>query len=474
MLPDVALLGIFDFYMDALHEDHIEGWHTLVHVCRKWRIVVFWSPRRLNLRLLCTASTPVRKMLDVWPLLPIVIQQYDDDYYNWGVDNICAALEHKDRICDLWLVDFPSSRSQMEEVLAEMQRPFPALTCLHLLTDENWLVIPVSFLGGSAPRLQILHLCGILFPGLSNLLLSATQLVDLDLCIIPLSEYISPETMLSYFSELTRLERLKIDFESPQSLPDHQRSRDPLLLTRTLFPVLKKLCLEGVSEYLDGLVACIDTPLLNTLVVTVADEPIFNTPQLVHFINRTPTLKAQDEARLVFEPDVDAWITFPQAFGGKIRVEIASSPSNQLLSLAQLCSSSIPQPFISAVEHLYVVEGAPHDERLRGDIEKSPAQWLELLRPYTAVKNLYISWQFAPHIALTLQELVGERVTEVLPALQTLFLEKIPPVESIQEPVEQFVAARQLAGHPIAISPWKCTKDVCEETDDGYGCIVED
>jgi hypothetical protein len=219
MLPDVALLGIFDFYMDALHEDHIEGWHTLVHVCRKWRIVVFWSPRRLNLRLLCTASTPVRKMLDVWPLLPIVIQQYG--YDDWGVGNICAALEHKDRICQLQLYDFSSSRSQTEKVLAETQQLFPALTCLHLLIDKIWLVIPASFLGGSAPRLQILNPHGILFPGLSKLLLSATQLVNLDLIIIPRSEYISPETMLSYFSVLTRLERLKIEFEPPQSLPDH-------------------------------------------------------------------------------------------------------------------------------------------------------------------------------------------------------------------------------------------------------------
>ncbi len=33
------------------------------HVCQKWRSVVFGSPRRLNLRLLCTKRTPVREML---------------------------------------------------------------------------------------------------------------------------------------------------------------------------------------------------------------------------------------------------------------------------------------------------------------------------------------------------------------------------------------------------------------------------
>ena len=118
------------------------------------------------------------------------------------------------------------------------------------------------------------------------------------------------------------------------------------------------------------------------------------------------------------------------------------------------------------MEHLYIIEGAPWAERLEGEIEKSPVQWLELLRPYTAVKSLYTSRQFKSHIALALQELVGERVTEVLPVLQTLFLEKGLPLETIQEAIGQFVAARQLAGHPIAVSHWTCTKDVYDETDD--------
>ena len=44
MLPDIALLETFDFYVhDA------QKWYTLVHVCRKWRSVVFGSPRRLGL-----------------------------------------------------------------------------------------------------------------------------------------------------------------------------------------------------------------------------------------------------------------------------------------------------------------------------------------------------------------------------------------------------------------------------------------
>jgi hypothetical protein len=91
MLPDDVLLGLFDFYADEdVDEDfepslrvkakqkqkqRIEAWITLAHVCRRWRSVVFQSPRRLNLRLLCTTKTPARDTLDVWPPLPLIIQE---------------------------------------------------------------------------------------------------------------------------------------------------------------------------------------------------------------------------------------------------------------------------------------------------------------------------------------------------------------------------------------------------------------
>src|SRR6266849_1688691 len=114
MLPDNALLEIFDFYLDGAR---IEALITLVHVSRKWRIVVFGSPRRLNLRLDCRARTPVRETVHVWPLLPIVIS--GNDSQEWDVDNIIAALEHNDRVCGVELWNVPSC--QMEKVLAAMQ-----------------------------------------------------------------------------------------------------------------------------------------------------------------------------------------------------------------------------------------------------------------------------------------------------------------------------------------------------------------
>jgi hypothetical protein len=185
-LPDDVLLEIFAFHVGA---GEIDTWLALVHVCRKWRIVVFGSPRRLNLRLRWgTDSRPIRarKTLDIWPPLPIVLSQS----CRWGIGNVMAALGHNDRVCDINLWG-PLSSSELEDVLAAMQQPFPGLTSLVLMPyNGRAQVIPNSFLGGSAPHLRILTLHDIGFPGLRKILSSATHLVELDLSGIPHSGYI--------------------------------------------------------------------------------------------------------------------------------------------------------------------------------------------------------------------------------------------------------------------------------------------
>jgi hypothetical protein len=452
MLPDVALLEVFDFYINE-EQERIEAWHTLVHVCRNWRIVAFGSPRRLDLRLHCNVRTPVRETLDVWPHLPIVIKGNGDE--KRGVDNIIAALERNDRICtiDLWRV----SNLQLKEVLAAMQQPFPALTRLEILPEHGMTPVePGSFLGGSAPCLRTLWLDRIPFPGLPKLLLSATHLVDLDLWRIPHSGYIPPEAIVTSLSVLTRLEKLVIEFESPRSRPEWKTRRLPPP-TRTLLPRLIKLRFKGVSEYLEDIVAHIDAPLLDNLVTTFFHQLIFDTPQLAQFIDRTPKFKAYDEARVV----LSYWhvsIIFPQTFDGTLELAISCrQPDWQLSSLAQVCSLSFSQALIPTVEHLYIQIGSPQ-VHWQDDIESS--QWLEFFHPFTAMKHLYLSQELAPRIAPVLQDVVGESVTEVLPALQALFLEEPLPSGSAQEGIGQFVAARQLAGYPIAVSCWKGVENV--------------
>jgi hypothetical protein len=230
-------------------------------------------------------------------------------------------------------------------------------------------------------------------------------------------------------------------------------------MTRTLLPVLTTLQFQGVSEYLEDLVTQIDAPLLNTLHITFSHQLIFDTPQATQFIGRTPKFKAHAgaEAHMVFS-DRQVRVELPcRSLNRTLELAISCKQSDwQLSSLAQVCSSSFPQAIIPAVEYLYLTKRPLRRLHWQDDIENS--QWLEVLQPFTGVKELYLSREFGPHIAPVLKELVEEGSTEVLlPALQILFLDEPLPSGPVQETIEQFVAARQLASHPIVLSIWRST-----------------
>jgi hypothetical protein len=223
-LPDDDLLAIFDFcvfrsrYPGFLRsDDHfdikrkIEWWQSLVHVSRRWRCLVFGSARRLNLRLVCVARMTARKSLDVWPALPLIVLGR-----SLHVDDVIPELEHSDRISQIELSCMATSApGEANKLWTAMRMPFPELVTLgmSLLGAPNVPALPDSFLGGSAPRfLRHLTLFAIPFPGLPNLLLSATRLVHLHLYSIPPSGCISPEAMANCLSVLASLEDLHFHF----------------------------------------------------------------------------------------------------------------------------------------------------------------------------------------------------------------------------------------------------------------------
>jgi hypothetical protein len=443
MLPDDALLEVFDVFRNEA--EWIKEWHTLVHVCQRWRNVVFGSPRRLGLRLVCTNRTPVKEMMGVWPPLPIVI--WHDDYPTSSGDNIIAALKHYDRVCEIRLGPLPNS--QWDKVLAEMQVPFWALTDLKLQSNnETAPVIPDSFLDGSAPRLRNLSLDRIPFPRLPKLLLSSSDLVKISLLNIPHSGYISPEAMATCLS-LTRLAELDLAFLSPRSRP-HRENRHPRPATHYLLPTLRHFIFVGVSEYLEDLVARIGAPHLDTLQIKFFHQLIFNTPELAHFIIRTPEFKAHKDAHVVFSHS-GVSILVPGSVDRGLKLKISCRESDwQLGSLAQIFSSSFPHSLITSLERLAIYDDKRSPPHWKEEVENG--QWLELLHPFTAVKDLYLFRGLPLRIAPALQELVGERATEVLPALQCLNLEGINPSVSLQKAINQFIVARQLSNFHLSLT----------------------
>jgi len=285
---------------------------------------------------------------------------------------------------------------------------------------------------------------------LPKLLLSTNHLVDLKLPDIPHSGYISPEAMVAPFSVLTSLESLELGFRSPQSRPDWEsRSLPPA--KRSILPALHEFRFKGVTEYLEDLVSRIDTPQLDHMRITFSNSIDFDCPRLAQLINRTPTLRAHDKAHVKFDDCSTNVVLLGRSCTPEIKISCVSwrefEPDWQLSSVAQVCNSSLPPP--SPVEDLYIEHEYSQLVWNNGAIENT--QWLQLLPPFTAVKNLYLPEEFAPGIAAALQELVGARITEVLPSLQNIFVEGLEPLGPFQENIGQFVTARRLSGHPVAI-----------------------
>jgi hypothetical protein len=236
-------------------------------------------------------------LLDVWPSLPLVVEGFvgsvKSSRHDDIIANMIAVVERSDRVRSIDL-DFLSRSSKVEKVWAAMQEPFPELVHMKMCCYKTKKVVPDSFLGGSAPRLRFLELFGIPFPEIPKLLLSTTHLDTLDLYDIPHSGYFSPEAIVTGLSRTTSLNKLSIVFRSPQSRPDPESQR-PLPPTRTDLPALTYIKFKGTCEYLDDLVARIDTPRLKDFLLNIFNPFDCDTHQLHQFVSRTPTLKAHNE-----------------------------------------------------------------------------------------------------------------------------------------------------------------------------------
>ena len=452
MLPDDVLLSIFEFCAneEGKKKELQQVWQTLVHMCRRWRSLVFGSPRSLNLQLICTPSTPARvsDIPVVWPPLPLV---FESSYHHPYMVNVVAVLEHRNRLSRIYITNISSS--SLNKVLAAMQQPFPELTHLQLERcsyGESMGVFPDSLLGGSAPHLREIRFRDIPFPGLPKLLLSATHLTDLLLYDLPRSGfgYISSEAIATALSTLTSLRELYLGFRY-LSLPV-RTSRRPPPPKPFVLPVLSGFEFKGAGKYLEDLVVRIDAPLLKKLVITFFDQIVFNVPQLLQFISRTSVLKAPEKAHVFVRFD-SATIKLSSRLGApNYSVRILCENSYRLVSsLERVCTSCSPP--LSTLEDLYIYE-CPYRLSIWPDnIEDS--LWPELLRPFAAVKNLYLSKKVQPLIMPSLQTLGGERSAEVLPTLQNIFLERLKRSGPVRKAVRQFVSTRQ-ASRPIAVSRW--------------------
>ena len=363
----------------------------------------------------------MRDSLDIWPPLPIVIFSDERHFVNNGEQwqNLIAALEHQDRIIKIL---FPEkSGTLLHDLSAFMQEPLPALTELEL-RGEFEPVLPEAFLGGSAPCLRSCSLCDIGFPGLPKLLASTSQLARLSLYKIPDSGYIPPDAMGSCLATLPNLDRLIIRFRLSMfrprfTSPPHPPARDVL-------PSLTHFDFTGSAEYLEHLVARFDAPCLHHFVVIFSGDLKFIPSQLVRFSSLSERIK--DLHRNDRAVELDPWsVTMTDELGGHLKFQISFSLfAFRLEALERLCDNL--SPFLSQVERLRI-HGHPSRHSYESPADMDPREWLNVLRPFSAVHYLSISAGMASFVVSALGGLGRDEHEEVLPELDRMDFDALYP-----------------------------------------------
>lgn len=459
VLADNVLLEIFYFYQEfyRINPDIINPryrgpvmplteWRRLMHVCRRWRQIIFESSHRLNLQILCTHGNRFKKSLDIWPDFPIAIDdrsRFDSTGRTGPIeeDDVIAALEHPDRVCH---IELEVANSIVEKMTTMLHKPFPVLKCLDICPWDD-IDFPSGFLGGSAPCLEELSLSHISFPALPTLLSSAKNLVNLTLWGVPPSGYISPDTMVACLAELPRLNALCLLFKSATV---RLGQKHPPPLTRTVLPALTHFRCPNTNEYLEDLVALIDCPELEDITVSYSD-PVhaIQVAQLAKFINRTvgPEISPFTTPTKVCLHSGDTVIinTYrrPNHLKGEdwdpAKITIFYSGTYQQVShVAQVLNRF--SAILSTVTYLLLVS---EDCRLMGTDN------VEWLHSFSAVQTLHVSRELAGRFARALEDIPAESVNEVLPSLRLIFLEPHWPASSL----EKFVAARGLSDRPVTV-----------------------
>lgn len=139
ILPDNIFLEIFDFCLYQPTRDPIQrtkSWQILVHVCQRWRTIIFLSARHLDLYLSCSYGIRLGKNLTHWPAtLPLAV-----DYTRYSSHTpkddvvVLAALRHSGRVHH---INIRGTDALLKKVVKVMRKPFPALLHLNIACNCN-------------------------------------------------------------------------------------------------------------------------------------------------------------------------------------------------------------------------------------------------------------------------------------------------------------------------------------------------
>ncbi|KAH9062289.1 hypothetical protein EDB87DRAFT_1830497 [Lactarius vividus] len=300
--PEDVLLEIFDAYRQ-LHEhqpdyekvwNSRDGWFKLAHVCLHWRRVVLLSPSRLHVHLLFTPRrSPTEPMLKCLPLLPILVDFRHGPWTKEEEDLALAAIKHRSRVRKV-VLRRPYTKQHMAKLLRALSHPFPELENLEIFPPDDRkgaLILPATFLSGSASCLRRLMLRDVLWSCLSPLLSSATGLVELTLTVRVAYSALPDASFIANLQRMSRLRRLEVQLKAMASTPININPQPPTGAKDIItLPELMQLVYTGHRPYLEALVAVLTAPSLQNLNIAVGSRSLaddFPIPHLCRFIRDT-------------------------------------------------------------------------------------------------------------------------------------------------------------------------------------------
>ena len=365
-LSDQVLLKTFRYYLDASPR----FWPRLVHICRRWRLIVLTSRGALPIRLICTHGVPVSRTLDLWPTMSIDVHyggpQELDPLTPEDEENVMDALVRPHRVRSINL----TITSSLLERLSSIGWKFPELEKLVLVSRHSVRqALPLAFERTS--HLRCLHLTGFTAPDVLQHLLSSRNLVDLQLHDVLDPRHVSTEALANALSEMAQLRSLSLHFLSTDVyLPSHSSTARLCLL-----PVISRLEFRGSSAFLDDLVADINAPRLGDIEVTYFPELWHQFHNLANVVKLIKMHESPPRVDILSSEDaISVTLTQPGA-STRLKLQLLCKPlSDQLTFITRICKHFSG----FKVEDLRINSTQPSSEESR-------RSWVGFIGPFKSV-----------------------------------------------------------------------------------------
>ena len=331
----------------------------------------------------------------------------------------------------------------METLVTMASKPFPALTHLVIRAEIGYPPhLPDDFLGGYAPRLQLINLRNVAFPALQTLLLSASHLVELQLHRMPIDgNVILPVAMATCLAQLPKLKILVLQYQSAFSPPDPTH---PPPVTHTVLLALTDFKFTGTSKYLEDFVAQILCPQIDQIEISYRIRPAFQVAQLTKFFNRS--ISPIKHAKVCFDA---RGITLDLYRPTNCTAWDSHHPATTIISCKPIANAWYLFHTLNELSVLLLTVfdlkfvGRSWETDSIGD-EYNP-EWLHFLRQPSALQALYVPPPLAGKIGRALKSVKEVVVSEALPSLDLICLEDNASL------IEEFIAVRQFSDRPLTV-----------------------